>query len=178
MTLQKRHQRILTAVQMANRLNEDGVPTHRKGAKWHNKTVINILRNEKYCGDVLFQKTFSPGALCHCKQNRGELPQYLVRDAIPAIIDKKQWEITQLEYARRVKQFYGQPSPEQPFTGRIFCGVCGRTVVHSAFRTGGSFKTWWRCSTKVSHPQRFITSQNFSAINIFQISIRSIIPSF
>ncbi|MDD3860354.1 MAG: recombinase family protein [Bacteroidales bacterium] len=136
--------------QISNRLNEDGVPTHRKGAKWHNKTVINILQNEKYCGDVLFQKTFSPGALCHCKQNRGELPQYLVRDAIPAIIDKKQWEITQLEYARRVKQFYGQPSPEQPFTGRIFCGVCGRTVVHSAFRSGGSFKTWWRCSTKVT----------------------------
>lgn len=136
--------------QISNRLNEDGVPTHRKGAKWHNKTVINILQNEKYCGDVLFQKTFSPGALCHCKQNRGELPQYLVRDAIPAIIEKKQWEITQLEYARRVKQFYGQPSPEQPFTGRIFCGVCGRTVVHSAFRSGGSFKTWWRCSTKVT----------------------------
>ena len=136
--------------QISNRLNECGVPTHRKGAKWHNKTVINILQNEKYCGDVLFQKTFSPGALCHCKQNRGELPQYLLRDAIPAIIDKKLWEITQLEYARRVKQFYGQPSPEQPFTGRIFCGVCGRTVVHSAFKSGGSFKTWWRCSTKVT----------------------------
>ena len=136
--------------QISNRLNEDGVPTHRKGAKWHNKTVINILQNEKYCGDVLFQKTFSPGALCHCKQNCGELPQYLVRDAIPAIIDKKQWEITQLEYARRVKQFYGQPSSEQPFTGRIFCGVCGRTVVHSSFRSGGLFKTWWRCSTKVT----------------------------
>ncbi|MDD4474467.1 MAG: recombinase family protein [Eubacteriales bacterium] len=136
--------------QISNHLNEDGVPTHRKGAKWHNKTVINILQNEKYCGDVLFQKTFSPGALCRCKQNRGELPQYLLRDAIPAIIDKKQWEITQLEYARRVKQFYGQPSPEHPFTGRIFCGVCGRTVVHSSFKSGGSFKTWWRCSTKVT----------------------------
>ena len=141
--------------QISNRLNEDGVPTHRKGAKWHNKTVINILQNEKYCGDVLFQKTFSPGALCSCKQNRGELPQYLRRDAIPAIVDRRLWEVTQLEYARRVKRHWGQPSLENPFTGRIYCGVCGRTVVKSSFRSGGSFNTWWRCSTKVTrmkHP--------------------------
>lgn len=135
---------------IANRLNEDEVPTQRAGAKWYNKTVINILRNEKYCGDVLFQKRYSPGALMRCKQNRGELPQYFVQDAIPAIVDKNLWEITQLEYVRRVKQHYGQPSPEHPFTGRIYCGVCGRTVVQSSFRSGGTFNTWWRCSTKVT----------------------------
>lgn len=140
--------------QIANRLNQEGVPTHRKEATWHNKTVINILQNEKYCGDVLFQKTYSPGALSKVKQNHGELPQYFLRDALPAIIDRKTWEITQMEYARRVLQHIGQPSPEYPFEGRVFCGVCGRTVVYCRFRDGSGYKPWWRCCTKVTRFKR------------------------
>jgi len=139
---------------IANNLDKENVPTRFEGSNWYNKTVINILKNEKYCGDVLFQKTYSPGALSRVKQNRGELPQYYVRDALPAIIDRKTWEITQMEYARRVKQSSGQPSPEYPFEGRIFCGVCGRTVVYCRFRARGGYIPWWRCSTKVTRLKR------------------------
>lgn len=132
-------------------LNADGIPTRRKGAVWHNKTVINILQNEKYSGDVLFQKTYSPGPLSKCVPNRGELPQYLVEDAIPAIIEKKLWRVTQFEYRRRSGRKSRLLSPEYPFTGRIICSLCGRIVVHSSFRgTGGVFNTWWRCSTKIT----------------------------
>ena len=132
-------------------LNADGIPTRRYGAVWHNKTVINILQNEKYSGDVLFQKTYSPGPLSKCVPNRGELPQYLVEDAIPAIIEKKLWRVTQFEYRRRTGRNLRLLSPEYPFTGRIICGLCGRAVVHSSFRgTGGVFNTWWRCSTKIT----------------------------
>ncbi|NCB27534.1 MAG: recombinase family protein, partial [Bacteroidia bacterium] len=66
---------------ISDMLNADGVPTRHKGAIWYNKTVINILQNEKYAGDVLFQKTFSPGPLSKCVKNRGELPQYWLEDA-------------------------------------------------------------------------------------------------
>jgi site-specific DNA recombinase len=144
----------LSAQTIANNLDKENVPTRFEGSNWYNKTVINILKNEKYCGDVLFQKTYSPGALSRVKQNRGELPQYYVRDALPAIIDRKTWEITQMEYARRVKQYSGQPSPEYPFEGRIFCGVCGRTVVYCRFRARGGYIPWWRCSTKVTRLKR------------------------
>ena len=136
---------------ISDMLNADGVPTRRKGAVWHNKTVINILQNEKYSGDVLFQKTYSPGPLSRCVPNRGELPQYLLEDAIPGIINKKLWRITQLEYRRRSGRNLRLLSPEHPFTGRIICGVCGRPVVQSSFRgTGRVFNTWWRCATKIS----------------------------
>ena len=72
-------------------LTADGVPT-RKNATWHSRTVIGILNNEKYCGDCLFQKTFIPDPISHkTVVNCGEIPQFLVEDCIPAIIEKKQW---------------------------------------------------------------------------------------
>lgn len=40
---------------ISDMLNANGVPARHKGAIWYNKTVINILQNEKYCGNVLFQ---------------------------------------------------------------------------------------------------------------------------
>lgn len=136
---------------ISDMLNADGVQTRRKGAVWHNKTVINILKNEKYCGDVLFQKTYSPGALVKCVPNHGKLPQYFLEGALPPIIDKKLWQITQLEYQRRAEQNFAQLSPEHPFSGRFFCGLCGRPVYHYASRHSGSeFKICWRCATKIS----------------------------
>lgn len=40
---------------ISERLREDGVPAKHPGAIWANKTISNILENEKYCGDCLFQ---------------------------------------------------------------------------------------------------------------------------
>ena len=97
-------------------------------------------------------KNYSPGPLSKCVPNRDELPQYLLEDAIPAIIEKKLWKVTQFEYRRRSGRNLRLLSPEYPFAGRIICGLCGRPVVQSSFRgAGGVFNTWWRCSTKITH---------------------------
>ncbi|MBP6887353.1 MAG: recombinase family protein [Oscillospiraceae bacterium] len=136
---------------ISDMLNADGVPARHKGAVWYNKTVINILQNEKYCGDVLFQKTFSQGPLSKCVKNRGELPQYWLDDALPAIIDKKLWRVTQYEYRRRAKKTMVRQCPEYPFVGRFYCGLCGRPVIQYSSRgTGGIMNTCWRCATKIS----------------------------
>lgn len=50
---------------ITKRLRDEGVPTKRPGATWANKTVYNILENEKYCGDCLFQKTFIESPITH-----------------------------------------------------------------------------------------------------------------
>lgn len=136
---------------ISDMLNADVVSTRHKGAVWYNKTIINILQNEKYSGDVLFQKTFSPGPLSKCVKNRGELPQYWLEDAIPAIIDKKLWRITQYEYRRRAKKTMVHQCPEYPFIGRFYCGQCGRPVIQYSCRgIGGIMNIWWRCATKIS----------------------------
>lgn len=140
---------------ISDMLNADKVPTRHKGAIWYNMTVINILQNEKYSGNVLFQKTYSPRPLSKCVKNRGELPQYWLEDAFPAIIDKKLWRITQYEYRRRAGHNLSHLCPKHPFSGRIICGLCGRTVVQSSIATYGKvLNIWWRCSTKISKLKR------------------------
>jgi hypothetical protein len=61
--------------------------------QWHESTIDKILRNEKYCGDMLLQKTYVSNHIDKksCR-NKGELPMYLVKDCHKAIIDKKTFD--------------------------------------------------------------------------------------
>jgi len=42
---------------IARQLQEEGIPTPRGGSRWHASTIASILRNEKYCGDLLLKST-------------------------------------------------------------------------------------------------------------------------
>lgn len=75
--------------EIADRLIADEVSTRMPGASWAKTTVQHIIRNEKYCGDCLFQKAFIANPITHQQvRNNGELPKYLVEDCLPAIVDK------------------------------------------------------------------------------------------
>lgn len=107
-------------------LLSDGIPTRRAGATWANTTVKNILSNEKYCGDCRFQKTFIQDPISHKSvPNRGELPQFLVEDCLPDIIDKEIWNVAQ-EIRKRHTQETKPPCRESPFRGIMYCGICGK----------------------------------------------------
>lgn len=83
---------------IAKILTEAGVPTPRKKARWQDKTVESILTNEKYSGDAVLQKSFTVDFLSKkMKKNAGEVPQYIVTDSHPGIIDKAEWELVRLE---------------------------------------------------------------------------------
>jgi len=133
-------------------LNADSIPTRRGNDIWYNKTVQNIVWNEKYVGDVIFQKTFNlDGISKKHMRNRGELPQYLVEDCIPAIIDRTTWQLVQLEVKRRQERTRVIPSPEYPFRGRVVCGTCGRSVIQQTTHgNGGTYNIIWRCSSRIS----------------------------
>lgn len=137
---------------IAKGLNADSVPTRRGNDIWYNRTVQNIVLNEKNVGDVIFQKTFNLDAISkkHVR-NRGELPQYVVEDCIPAIIDRTTWQLVQLEVKRRQERTRIIPSPEYPFRGRIVCGTCGRSVIQQSLRGNGeAYCIIWRCASRIS----------------------------
>lgn len=74
---------------------------------WQPGTISNILRNEKYCGDVLYQKTYSKSYLTHkTVKNNSVLPQWFWEGIVPAIIPVSQWQRVQeaLGYGRRGKK--------------------------------------------------------------------------
>lgn len=127
-------------------MNADGIPTRRGNDVWFNRTVMNVLTNEKYMGDCLFQKTFHIDPISHKKvPNKGQLPQYYLEDCVPAIVSKEVWTLARLEIQRR-QTWKPMSSAELPFKNRIVCGSCGSGVVqYYAKRKGGTLETMWRC---------------------------------
>lgn len=85
----------IRVVDITKILNEGNIPTVL-GNKWKGSSVYRILRNEKYCGRVIMQKTFTLDCFTHKKRvNRGEKPQYLLKNGIPAIISEENWLLAQ-----------------------------------------------------------------------------------
>ncbi|MCB6365028.1 recombinase family protein [Intestinibacillus massiliensis] len=65
-------------------------------AEWSTSTIDRMLSNEKYIGQVLMQKTYTPDFLTgKQKKNAGQLAKYLVEDAHEPIIDKETFEKVQ-----------------------------------------------------------------------------------
>ena len=74
--------------EIAEKLNTLEIRTI-KNNPWTGESVKNILRNEKYCGDVLMQKTYTVDCLTHkTKKNEGEVEQYFIPDHHPAIVER------------------------------------------------------------------------------------------
>ncbi len=62
-------------------------------ARWSRETIRKLLRNEKYTGDVLLQKTYVQDLFTGKRaKNHGELPRYLIEQHHPAILSRKQFD--------------------------------------------------------------------------------------
>lgn len=134
---------------IAKILTEAGVPTPRKKARWQDKTVESILTNEKYSGDAVLQKSFTVDFLSKkMKKNEGEVPQYVVTDSHPAIIDRREWEYVQAEMAKRKAKGRHQNSLS-PFSARIYCGECGGLYGSKVWHSMDKYRrVVWRCNGK------------------------------
>lgn len=78
------------------------IPSPSGKEKWSYSTIFYILTNERYCGDVLMQKTFVQDLFTHRSvRNSGQLPQYRLDDYCPALVSKDMWAETQLKLLRK-----------------------------------------------------------------------------
>lgn len=83
--------------QIAAALTESGIstPTGKKPV-WRPETVKGILSNEKYCGDVIYQKTYTPSYITHkSKRNKGVLRKWQWTGKHTAIVDRAVWDKAQ-----------------------------------------------------------------------------------
>ena len=125
------------------KLLEQGITFSKNG-------LAGILRNEKYVGDLLLQKSFTQDHLSKRKvKNIGQLPQYLVENNHEAIIPREQFEAVQAEIARRAAAH--KPVTVQPtyaFTRMIRCGICGAPYGHKITGSAPKYKkAVWICGT-------------------------------
>lgn len=63
--------------------------TKKGNTRWSHASVLQILQNERHCGDVLARKTYTPNYLDHkSKKNRQDRNQYRKRDHHEPIISR------------------------------------------------------------------------------------------
>lgn len=138
---------------IAKALDDEGVPTKR-GGKWTSTSVRGILSNEKYTGDVIFQKTYTDDSF-NRHTNKGELDMYYVADHHEAIISKEDFEaagllITQRAAEKGIKRESQKYQQRYAFSGKIICNECGDTFrrrMHSS--TYGKYVAWC-CNTHLA----------------------------
>ena len=139
---------------IVKKLRDQGIPTMTNRNLQVN-TIHTILRDEKYTGQLLMQKTFRSDHLNKIKKvNNGELLQYCIDDAHPPIIPANIFDKVQQEIARREKKY--MPQPRTPifseFTGKIQCGICGASFRRKIVNAGTRFATAkWACSSYNTH---------------------------
>ena len=127
---------------IAGKLTDEGFITPTGLPVWRDSTVLGILQNEKYKGCALLQKTFSSDFLTKKrKSNRGELPQYFVKDGHEAIIEPELFDhIQELLHSRRSD--HHAFSGRSYYAGKIRCSVCGN---YYGTKPWHSVDTVWVC---------------------------------
>lgn len=137
-------------------LERDGILTGAGNPRWHTSTVAKILRNEKYMGDALLQKTYTVDYLSKKRiKNNGIMPQYYVENDHEAIIPKEIFMRVQDELVRRrlVKvspngRKHGFSS-NHVFSQMIVCGECGELFRRVHWNNHGCRSIVWRCLSRL-----------------------------
>lgn len=115
--------------EIADYLEENNVVSISGNDRWASTTIRRIIKNEKYCGDVILQKTFTKDPISQRRiPNNGEKEKYIIRDALPAIVDRSLWELCQRKMKEHAELYnIGNKNCKNlttPFTGFGFCPYC------------------------------------------------------
>ncbi len=155
-----------TYLEIAKRLTDENVPTMGGGNRWFSERIKSILKNEKYKGDALLQKTYITDPISkRVKKNNGELPMYYVENSHPAIIERRIFDRVQEEIARRagkkkVKQTgtkteLGRYSGKYALTELLYCGECGTPYRRCTWSRDGKKKIVWRCVSRLDYGKKY-----------------------
>lgn len=148
---------------------------------WQASTLASMLRNEKYMGDAILQKSYTADFLSKRRvQNGGEIQMYHIEEDHEPIIDIETWEAVQAEIERRGQyctdhstNAYSQKSEINPFYAKIICGNCGNIYSRVKYTTkAGTRIVKWRCGScnkadghKVCS-NRYVTDDTFTKLFI------------
>lgn len=139
----------LGRIAIAKELNARGIPA-KNGGPWTEGCLSKILRNEKYCGDLLLQKQFRVDHLeKKDKPNEGELPMYEVRDNHEAIVPRELFNsVHDAIYLNRLTlpEGHGRHA-SYPFSSKLVCAYCGK---HYRRRKNTGFIAW-QCNTFMTY---------------------------
>ena len=141
--------------QIANGLEKDGIKSPWGRDKWYYATIQSILTNEKYYGACLMGKTFKPDITSKKRyKNEGQVQSYFAENIIPPIVDKKTWDLVQIEMKERTKKLeeagqFDRYVSRLPFSKMIKCSKCGANYVRcNNKRKEGQRVNAWVCKNR------------------------------
>ena len=143
---------------IAKELNEENIPTVA-GGRWQESTILNILKNEKYKGDAILQKYYTPDHLRKVSvRNEGVIDSYYIEDNHSPIVSREMWEQVQIEIAKRAKAKGNKAGDTKkytnryPLTGMLFCSKCGSTLRRRTWNSKlNCRKIVWQCSNYIKN---------------------------
>ena len=148
------------------RLEMEQIPNVTGGSQWTITAIRSILTNEKYCGDVLLQKTYISDCISRkVIRNTGQLPMYLVQNHHEGIVERKTFDAVQAEMARRSAG--KSPSKKNAPTGmtsyaskyalseRLVCGECGTLHRRCTWSKQGRKRIVWRCVSRLDYGTKY-----------------------
>lgn len=131
---------------IANDLNKRGI-TSKRGGKWTPGTINAIIRNEKFTGDVIFQKTYTDSRFIR-HINDGEYNQYLYKGHHEAIVSHEVYEKANAVINQRGKEKGNGVNTQRyqnryAFSGKIRCGECGGVFKRRMhYKPSGNYVAW------------------------------------
>lgn len=143
---------------IAKLLTAEGIPSPGGKETWNAVAIKSILRNEKYKGDALLQKTYTVDFLTKKKKvNEGEIPQYYVENNHEAIIEPGIFDMVQRQMAVRHPGKNRQSSAGL-FSSMIKCGCCGGWYGSKVWHSNDKYRrVVWQCNHKFDGGEKCTT---------------------
>ena len=133
--------------------------------EWSVSSIKGILTNEKYCGDVLLQKTFCTDVISKkIVKNVGQMTQYYMPDHHEGIVSREQYNAVKAEMARR--SALRSPSKtavtgrscytsKYALSDRLVCGECGTLYRRCTWTSLGRKYPVWRCMSRLNYGTKY-----------------------
>lgn len=142
--------------QIGDGLMDDGILTAAGKAKWRPESVKKILKNEKYIGDALLQKTYTVDVLTKKRvKNNGIVPQYYVENSHEPIIPRDLYMQVQEEMLRRANLHSGANRKKRVYSSKyalssiVYCSKCGDIYRRVHWNNRGYKSIVWRCVSRL-----------------------------
>ncbi len=155
-----------TSRTIAEDLNWEQIP-YLNGKNWTEPTIRRMLVNEKYCGDVILQKTYIADPISKkVKINNGELPKIFIKNNHEPIIERELFEKVQEEHTRRSSKRKissatitekGKYSSMYALSEILICGHCGTPYRRVTWKKGEVRQAVWRCLNRLNHGIKYCT---------------------
>ena len=151
---------------ISRELEEQGYLSPRGYKKWTETTVLGIIKNEKYKGDLLMGKTYTVDPISKRRlDNFGEQDKFYIQNHHEPIISEEDFEKAQGIRIRRSKNRNTienkggkreKYSRKYAFSSMLECGFCGHTLSRRTWHSSTDHsKIIWQCVNATKNGKKY-----------------------